>query len=32
VKVAGFDADHVGILSLPEVVRTVEAFLAGELR
>ena len=32
VKVAGFDADHVGILSLPEVVRTAEAFLAGELR
>jgi hypothetical protein len=31
VQVVGFDADHMGILSLPEVVHTVEAFLAGEL-
>jgi hypothetical protein len=31
VRIIGFDADHVGILSLPEVVRTVEAFLGGEL-
>jgi hypothetical protein len=29
VEVIGFDADHVGILSLPEVVSFVEAFLAG---
>jgi hypothetical protein len=32
VKVVGYDADHVGILSRPEVVQTVEASLAGELR
>jgi hypothetical protein len=27
-EVVGFDADHVGILSVPQVVQTVEAFLA----
>jgi pimeloyl-ACP methyl ester carboxylesterase len=32
VDIIGFDADHVGILSLPEVVHIVEAFLADELR
>ncbi len=31
-EIVGFDADHVGILSLPEVVRTVEAFLGREQR
>lgn len=29
-EILGFDADHVGILSLPEVVHAVEAFLGGE--
>lgn len=32
VNIIGFDADHVGILSLPEVVHIAEAFLADELR
>jgi len=29
-EIVAFDADHAGILSLPEVVRTVEAFLGRE--
>ena len=31
VLALGFDADHVGILSLPEVIRTVQDFLGGEM-
>jgi hypothetical protein len=31
VTVAGFDADHVGILSRPDVVRLVDEFLAAPL-
>ena len=31
VRVIGYDATHVGILSRPDVIHTVEEFLAGEL-
>ena len=31
VRVIGYDATHVGILSRPDVIRTVEEFFAGQL-
>jgi hypothetical protein len=31
-QIVGFDADHVGVLSRPDLVRTVEAFLGDERR
>ena len=31
LSVVGFDADHVGILSRPDVVRLVEEFLAAPI-
>lgn len=31
VRAIGFDADHVGILSRPDVIRTAEEFFADQL-